>query len=79
MNYFREYLNKDLNVPQDKVHAQVDVLSEHAVHLINKAKKLIFVENIFESVKFVLLLWSLTYVSAWFSGFVLVILSKEST
>lgn len=74
-NPFQDYLNKDLILPQEKVHAQVDVLAENLTCLATKAKKLVFVENIFESVKFVLLLWSLTYVSAWFSGFALVILT----
>ncbi|CAI4223418.1 unnamed protein product [Auanema sp. JU1783] len=74
-NPFQEYLAKDLTLPQERVHAQVDVLVEHGSCLANQLKKLVFVENIVDSVKFGLLLWSLTYVASWFSGFALIVLS----
>ncbi|RCN36586.1 Reticulon [Ancylostoma caninum] len=50
-NPFQEYLAKDLTLPQERIHAQVDVLTEHATHLANQVKRLIFVENIVDSAK----------------------------
>ncbi|XGW03025.1 hypothetical protein V3C99_014771 [Haemonchus contortus] len=74
-NPFQEYLAKDLQLPQERIHAQVDVLAEHGTVLFNQLKRLIFVENIVESVKFGLILWALTYIGYWFSGFAIVILA----
>lgn len=74
-NPFQEYLSKDLTLPQERIHAQVDVLAEHAVLLANHLKRLIFVENIVDSAKFALILWAMTYIGYWFSGFVLVVLA----
>ncbi|KIH56253.1 Reticulon [Ancylostoma duodenale] len=73
-NPFQEYLAKDLTLPQERIHAQVDVLTEHATHLANQVKRLIFVENIVDSAKFALILWALTYIAYWFSGFALIVL-----
>ncbi|PIO70920.1 Reticulon [Teladorsagia circumcincta] len=50
-NPFQEYLAKDVQVPQERIHAQVDVLAEHGTALFNQLKRLIFVENIVDSVK----------------------------
>ncbi|VDO57505.1 unnamed protein product [Haemonchus placei] len=50
-NPFQEYLAKDLQLPQERIHAQVDVLAEHGTVLFNQLKRLVFVENIVESVK----------------------------
>lgn len=47
----REYLAKDLALPQERIHAQVDVLAEHAISFANQVKRLIFVENIVDSAK----------------------------
>ncbi|VDM57507.1 unnamed protein product, partial [Angiostrongylus costaricensis] len=74
-NPFQEYLSKDLTLPQERIHAQVDVLVEHAALLANHLKRLIFVENIVDSAKFALILWAMTYIGYWFSGFVLVVLA----
>uniref|UniRef100_A0A8R1I107 Reticulon-like protein n=1 Tax=Caenorhabditis japonica TaxID=281687 RepID=A0A8R1I107_CAEJA len=71
---FSEILATDLSLPQEKVHAQADVFVEHATLAANKLKKLVFVESPFESLKFGLVLWSLTYIASWFSGFTLAIL-----
>ncbi|KAE9549201.1 hypothetical protein FO519_007581, partial [Halicephalobus sp. NKZ332] len=73
-NPFKPYLEKELEVPQDRVHAQVDVFVEHGRNLLSQLRRLFLVENLCDSVKFGLLLWTLTYVGAWFSGFALVIL-----
>uniref|UniRef100_A0A1I7U8D6 Reticulon-like protein n=1 Tax=Caenorhabditis tropicalis TaxID=1561998 RepID=A0A1I7U8D6_9PELO len=73
-NPFSEILSQDLSLPQEKVHAQADVFVEHATCIANTLKKLVFVESPLESIKFGLILWSLTYVASWFSGFTLAIL-----
>jgi hypothetical protein len=73
-NPFKEYLEPDLNVPQEKVHAQADILVQHGQALINQLRRLFLIESVFDSVKFGVLLWTLTYIGAWFSGITLVTL-----
>ncbi|CAJ0568436.1 unnamed protein product, partial [Mesorhabditis spiculigera] len=73
-NPFQPLLDHELTVPQEKVHEQVDVLVEHGQVLANQTRRLFLVESIVDSVKFGLLLWALTYVTSWFSGFGLLIL-----
>jgi len=57
------------------VHEQVDVVLKHANDLLHQLKRLFFVEDIFETLKFALMLWALTYVGAYFSGTALIILA----
>jgi len=71
-NPFKPYLEPEINVPQEKVHAQADVLVQHGVALVSQARRLLLVESVFDSVKFGVLLWTLTYIGAWFSGITLV-------
>uniref|UniRef100_A0A1I7XV50 Reticulon-like protein n=1 Tax=Heterorhabditis bacteriophora TaxID=37862 RepID=A0A1I7XV50_HETBA len=73
-NPFHEYLAQDWSLPQERVHAQVDVLVEHGIKIANQLKRLVFIENIVDSTKFGLLLWSVTYIASWFSGYALAIL-----
>jgi len=73
-NPFQPMLEKELEVPQEKIHAQVDVLVENARSIALQLRRLFFVENILDSVKFFFLLYSLTYIGAWFSGCTLIIL-----
>jgi hypothetical protein len=71
-NPFKPYLEKDITVPQDKVHEQVDVFVQHLQDLLRQLRRLFLVESIVDSLKFALLLWALTYVGSWFSGMALV-------
>jgi hypothetical protein len=73
-NPFKPYLEQEVTVPQDRVHAQVDVLVEHAQLVATQLRRLFLVEHLVDSVKFALLLWTLTYVGAWFSGLALIII-----
>jgi hypothetical protein len=73
-NPFKPYLEHEVTVPQDRVHAQVDVLVEHAQLVATQLRRLFLVEHLVDSVKFALLLWTLTYVGAWFSGLALIII-----
>jgi len=74
-NPFQPYLEQSLDLPQDRVHEQVDVVLKHSNDLLHQLKRLFFVEDIFETLKFALMLWALTYVGAYFSGTALVILA----
>jgi hypothetical protein len=73
-NPFKPYLEHDLTLPQDRVHQQVDVLLEHAQCVVSQLRRLFLVEDVFDTVKFGLLLWALTYIGAWFSSLTLIIL-----
>lgn len=72
-NPFQHYLDIEVSIPQDKLHAQVDSMADYAVMLFNKIRHIYLVANLVDSVKFGLLLYSLTYVASWFSGLALVI------
>lgn len=50
-NPFKPYLEQEINLPQEKVHAQADVLVHHGQALINQLRRLFFVESVFDSVK----------------------------
>uniref|UniRef100_A0A0M3IU39 Reticulon-like protein n=1 Tax=Ascaris lumbricoides TaxID=6252 RepID=A0A0M3IU39_ASCLU len=73
-NPFQPYLEKELAVPQERVHQQVDVLIEHGQLIVNQLRRLFLIENITDSAKFGLLLWALTYVGSWFSGLCILLL-----
>lgn len=74
-NPLKTYLDKDLAIPDDRVHAQVDHCLQHAKGLGTKLRSLILVEEPVETVKFGLLLWALTYVGAALSGITLLALA----
>jgi len=73
-NPFKPYLEKELVVPHERVHQQVDVLIEHGQLVAQQARRLFLVEDMIDTVKFGLLLWAFTYVGSWFSGLALLIL-----
>ncbi|VDD94658.1 unnamed protein product [Enterobius vermicularis] len=70
-NPFQPYLDHKIEIQEDKVHQQADIIAEHLKHMAVELRRLILVENMCDSVKFGLLLWALTYVGSWFSGFCL--------
>jgi len=70
-NPFKPYLESDLALSQEKIHAQADVVVQHGQAIISQLRRLFLVENVIDSVKFGILLWTLTYVGAWFSGITL--------
>jgi len=72
-NPFKPYLEREVTVPQD-VHAKVDIFIEHAQCLFKHLRHLFLVENLVDSIKFGLLLYTLTYVGAWFSGITLILI-----
>ncbi|CAN8008521.1 unnamed protein product [Ixodes pacificus] len=72
---FKEYLDKDLSVPKEKVHEAADVLAKHADQVVARLRSLFLVEDLVDSLKLALLLWVLTYVGSWFNGMTLIILA----
>jgi len=73
-NPFKHYLEHEVELPQERIHSQVDIFIDNAQALAKHLRHLFLVENLFDSIKFGLLLYTLTYVGAWFSGFTLVVL-----
>lgn len=71
---FREYLEKDLSVPKERVHELADLLVKHCDQLVLRLRSLFLVEDLVDSLKLALLLWVLTYVGSWFNGMTLIIL-----
>jgi len=74
-NPFQPYLEKHVDLPQERAHEHVDNVLKHVKDLISHLRRLFLVENICESVKFGLFLWSLTYVGEYVCGTTLVILA----
>jgi len=73
-NPFKQYLDQEVTVPREKLHEQVDILIEHGQALFKHLRHLFLVESVCDSVKFGLLLYTLTYVGAWFSGISLILI-----
>ena len=70
-----EYLEVEVTPPEERVHQMVDVMLKHVNAVLRKMRSVFLVEDIVDSLKFVVLFWCLTYVGAWFNGLTLVILA----
>jgi len=75
---FKQYLDKDITVPEDKVHQAADNIVKHASNTLRELRRLFLVEDLVDSLKFGLLLWLLTYIGSWFNGMTLIILAVVS-
>jgi len=73
-NPFKPYLEQEVTIPRDRLHEQVDILIEHSQSIFKHLRHLFLVESVVDSVKFGLLLYTLTYVGAWFSGISLILI-----
>lgn len=73
---FREYLEYELALPQEKVQQIANVGVVHINAFLAELRRLFLVEDLVDSIKFGLLLWCLTYLGAWFNGMTLVILGE---
>ncbi|XP_018895871.2 reticulon-1-A isoform X2 [Bemisia tabaci] len=71
---FKEYLEYDLTLPQEKVRELTDTAVVHINAGVSKLRKLFLVEDLVDSIKFAVGLWTLTYIGAWFNGLTLFIL-----
>lgn len=74
----REYLEVEITPPNERVHQMVDVVLKHVNAVLRKLRSVFLVEDIIDSLKFVVLFWCLTYIGAWFNGLTLVILTYLS-
>uniref|UniRef100_A0A915LL01 Reticulon-like protein n=1 Tax=Meloidogyne javanica TaxID=6303 RepID=A0A915LL01_MELJA len=68
VNPFQHYLDLEVTIPQEKLHSQMDIFVDNFVILFKKLRHIYLVENLVDSVKFALLLYSLYYAASWFSG-----------
>jgi len=74
-NPFQPYLEKPVDLPQDRAHDHVDTILSNVKELLNHLRRLFLVENTVESAKFGLFLWALTHVGEYVTGTTLVILA----
>lgn len=73
---FKDVLDLDVSLPQDKVREIVDVAIAHLNAAIVELRRLFLVEDLVDSIKFGVLLWVMTYLGAWFNGMTLIIIGK---
>ncbi|KAK5643214.1 hypothetical protein RI129_007059 [Pyrocoelia pectoralis] len=72
---FKEFLETDLSLPQEKVKEVAEVAIAHINGGLVELRRLFLVEDLVDSIKFAVLLWCLTYLGAWFNGMTLVIIA----
>lgn len=73
---FKDLLDLDVSLPQEKVREIVDVAIAHVNASVVELRRLFLVEDLVDSIKFGVLLWVLTYLGAWFNGMTLIIIGK---
>lgn len=73
---FREYLDTDLTLSQERVQQMSTVAVSHFNAATTELRRLFLVEDLVDSIKFGVLLYCLTYVGALFNGMTLIILCK---
>jgi len=72
---FKEYLEMDVALPQNKVEEVIKIAVAHMNAALVELRRLFLVEDLVDSIKFSVLLWSCTYLGAWFNGITLIILA----
>ncbi|KAF5302235.1 hypothetical protein FQA39_LY10274 [Lamprigera yunnana] len=72
---FKDFLETDLSLPQDKVKEIVEIAIAHINAGVVELRRLFLVEDLIDSIKFGFLLWCLTYVGAWFNGMTIIIMA----
>lgn len=72
---FKEYLDFDLNLSQEKVQQLTTVAVAHFNALLSELRRLFLVEDLVDSIKFGVVLYCLTYVGAIFNGMTCVIIA----
>ncbi|VDP17441.1 unnamed protein product [Soboliphyme baturini] len=76
-NPFKEYLEKGVSLDRSKAREIVEDIVKYAEKFMNELRRLFFIENVADSLKFGIFLWILTFIGTWFSG-ALLILSGET-
>ncbi|KAJ8939509.1 hypothetical protein NQ318_022226 [Aromia moschata] len=72
---FKEQLELDVSLSHDKVKEVSEVAVAHINAGIVELRRLFLVEDLVDSIKFGVLLWTLTYLGAWFNGMTLIIIA----
>jgi len=72
---FKEFLEYDASLPHDKVKEVSEVAVAHINAAVVELRRLFLVEDLVDSIKFGVLLWTLTYLGAWFNGMTLIIIA----
>ncbi|XP_055957332.1 reticulon-1-A isoform X2 [Patella vulgata] len=72
---FKQYLEADLELPEDKVKPAVENVLRHVNCTAKEVRRLFLIEDLVDSIKFGILLWLLTYIGSWFNGMTLIILA----
>lgn len=72
---FKEFLEFDLTLPPEKVKELSEVGVAHVNAGLAELRRLFLVEDLIDSIKFGVFMWTLTYLGAWFNGMTLVILA----
>merc|ERR1712038_934811 len=67
--------NLDVNIPPEKVADMTGFLVDVLNPSIMELRRLFLLESIFDTIKFILCLWGLTYIGSWFNMMTLVILT----
>ncbi|KPU73839.1 uncharacterized protein Dana_GF14162, isoform C [Drosophila ananassae] len=75
---FKEYLDLDLTLSQEKVQNIAGVAVAHINGFVAELRRLFLVEDLIDSIKFGVILWVFTYIGAWFNGMTLVLLAFVS-
>uniref|UniRef100_A0A161MAY9 Reticulon-like protein n=1 Tax=Triatoma infestans TaxID=30076 RepID=A0A161MAY9_TRIIF len=71
---FKDLLEVDLTIPEDKVSEVSQCLVQYLNTSLTTLRSLFLVEDLIDSIKFVVLLWGLTYIGACFNGLTLIII-----
>ncbi|XP_018572388.1 reticulon-1 isoform X2 [Anoplophora glabripennis] len=72
---FKDILEMDISLSQDKVREISEVAVAHINAAVVELRRLFLVEDLVDSIKFGVLLWTLTYLGAWFNGMSLIIIA----
>ncbi|KAJ8913431.1 hypothetical protein NQ315_017175 [Exocentrus adspersus] len=72
---FKDLLDLDISLSQDKVREVSEVAVAHINAAVVELRRLFLVEDLVDSIKFGVLLWTLTYLGAWFNGMTLIIIA----
>lgn len=75
---FKEYLEFDLTLSQEKVQNIAGVAVAHVNGFSAELRRLFLVEDLYDSIKFGCVLYVMTYIGSWFNGMTLVILAFVS-
>lgn len=71
---FKEYLDLDISMSEEKVSETARIAAQHLNTAISALRSLFLVEDLVDSIKGLVLFWTLTYVGAVFNGLTLLII-----